>query len=202
MYTFRLRLHWSLFPTVQLTIFQCWPTEIMARRRSGDKPLSEPMVVNSLTHICVTRPQWVNKACQGQFIEADTKWLPFSGRHFKFILLTKSVMCLSGFHLILFPRAQFTISHQWVGNGLAPKRRHAIFWSDDCLVYWVPTTMTKLFFNQSEGLHFFFAKLVMFSSEHKCITPASISHIHIRDTNLLITLCSRLPSVILITVTS
>ena len=29
-------------------------------RRPGDKPLSEPMVVNLLTHICVTRPQWVN----------------------------------------------------------------------------------------------------------------------------------------------
>ena len=34
---------------------------IMAWRRSGDKPLSEPMLVRSLTHICVTRPQWVNQ---------------------------------------------------------------------------------------------------------------------------------------------
>ena len=33
--------------------------QIMAWRRSGDKPLSEPMMVNSPTHICVTRPQWV-----------------------------------------------------------------------------------------------------------------------------------------------
>ena len=35
--------------------------QIMAWRRSGDKPLSEPMVVNLLTHLCVTQPQWVNK---------------------------------------------------------------------------------------------------------------------------------------------
>ena len=28
-------------------------------RRPGDKPLSEPMTVSLLTHICVTRPQWV-----------------------------------------------------------------------------------------------------------------------------------------------
>ena len=35
---------------------------IMAWRRPGDKPLSEPMLVRSLTHICVTRPQWVNNA--------------------------------------------------------------------------------------------------------------------------------------------
>ena len=32
---------------------------IMAWRRSGDKPLSEPMMVTLLTHLCVTRPQWV-----------------------------------------------------------------------------------------------------------------------------------------------
>ena len=34
--------------------------QIMAWRHPGDKLLSEPMMVNSLTHICVTRPQWVN----------------------------------------------------------------------------------------------------------------------------------------------
>ena len=32
----------------------------MAWRRPGDKPLSEPMMVRLPTHICVTRPQWVN----------------------------------------------------------------------------------------------------------------------------------------------
>ena len=31
---------------------------IMAWRRLGDKPLSETMMVNLLTHICVTRLQW------------------------------------------------------------------------------------------------------------------------------------------------
>ena len=31
----------------------------MAWRRPGDKPLSQPMMVRSLTHICVTRPQRV-----------------------------------------------------------------------------------------------------------------------------------------------
>ena len=34
--------------------------QIMAWRRPGDKPLSEPMMVSLPTHICVTRPQWVN----------------------------------------------------------------------------------------------------------------------------------------------
>ena len=34
--------------------------QIMACRRPGDKTLSESMMVSLLTHICVTRPQWVN----------------------------------------------------------------------------------------------------------------------------------------------
>ena len=34
--------------------------QIMAWRRPGDKPLSEPMMVSLLTHIYVTRHQWVN----------------------------------------------------------------------------------------------------------------------------------------------
>ena len=41
--------------------------QIMAWRRPGDKPLSEPMIVILLTHICVTRPQWV-KINSGQRI--------------------------------------------------------------------------------------------------------------------------------------
>ena len=36
--------------------------QIMAWRRSGDKPLSEPMMISLLTHICVTRSQWVNSS--------------------------------------------------------------------------------------------------------------------------------------------
>ena len=34
--------------------------QIMAWRRPGDKSLSEPRMVSLPTHICVTRPQWVN----------------------------------------------------------------------------------------------------------------------------------------------
>ena len=33
--------------------------EIMAWRRPGDKPLSEPMMVSLVTHICIIRPQWI-----------------------------------------------------------------------------------------------------------------------------------------------
>ena len=51
--------------------------QIMACRRPGDKPLSETMIVSLLTHICVTRPQWVN-----------TLRLRQNGRHFSGDILT------------------------------------------------------------------------------------------------------------------
>ena len=44
--------------------------QIMAWRRSGTKPLSEPMMVSLLTHICITLPQcvnWIPQACWGFF---------------------------------------------------------------------------------------------------------------------------------------
>ena len=50
MYELRLRFHWSAFLRDPSTIFQHW---------SGDKPSSEPMMVSLLTHIFVTRPQFI-----------------------------------------------------------------------------------------------------------------------------------------------
>ena len=42
--------------------------QIMAWRRLGDKPLSEPVMVRVPTHICVTRPQWVNVCKKKQVV--------------------------------------------------------------------------------------------------------------------------------------
>ena len=41
--------------------------QIMAWRRSGDKPLSEPMTVSLPMHICITRPQWVNRVMFAEY---------------------------------------------------------------------------------------------------------------------------------------
>ena len=62
MYEFRLKFHWSLFLRVQLTISQYW-FRYNQYSPVGSKPLSEPMMVSLPTHICVTRPQWVNAYC-------------------------------------------------------------------------------------------------------------------------------------------
>ena len=57
MYKFWLRFHWSLFPKVQLTIFQHWLRQWLGAVQVTSH-LSEPKMVSS--YICVTRPQWVD----------------------------------------------------------------------------------------------------------------------------------------------
>ena len=39
--------------------------QIMAWRRPGDKPLSEPIMVSLLTHMCITQTQCVNPSTDG-----------------------------------------------------------------------------------------------------------------------------------------
>ena len=62
--------------------------QIMAWRRPGDKPLSEPMMIRLPTHICVTRPQLVNidfggqlaisnMTCAKRFVYLSPIWLTF-----------------------------------------------------------------------------------------------------------------------------
>ena len=53
------RISLKFVPKVRINIMPAL-VQIMAWRRPGDKPLSELMMVDLLTHICVTRPQWVN----------------------------------------------------------------------------------------------------------------------------------------------
>ena len=56
--------------------------QIMAWRRPGEKPLSEPMMIWLLIHIWVTRPQWVKKVHEQH---VSKLWL-CSMRHFAYML--------------------------------------------------------------------------------------------------------------------
>ena len=49
--------------------------QIMAWRRPGDKPLSDEMMVSLLTHICVTRPQWVIQLTQCELLQPLKFWV-------------------------------------------------------------------------------------------------------------------------------
>ena len=55
-YSISLKISLKFVPKVRINNIPAL-VQIMAWRRPGDKPLSEPMMVSLLTHICVTRPQ-------------------------------------------------------------------------------------------------------------------------------------------------
>ena len=63
--------------------------QIMTWRRSGDKPLSEPMMVRLLTHICVARPQWVKTQLLELYFTITQVWR----------LLSKKKTKWSSFHV-------------------------------------------------------------------------------------------------------
>ena len=63
---------------------------IMAWRRPGDKPLSESMMDGLLTHICVARPQWVNRS--------SVKTKSCSSR-IKSLLITVCIILIHGFKI-------------------------------------------------------------------------------------------------------
>ena len=56
-----LKISRGIFPKVPINNVPSL-VQIMAWRRTGDKPLSEPVMVSLLMHFSVTRPQWVKAA--------------------------------------------------------------------------------------------------------------------------------------------
>ena len=85
--------------------------QIMAWRRPGDKPLFEPMLVSLMTHICVTRLQWVNADDICTFVKVTLMpWQnvilsnAFSWMFFFFQFRIKSSLkCVLKFWYILLP---------------------------------------------------------------------------------------------------
>ena len=63
MYQFRLKFHWSLFPTSPIDKIQTL-VQIMAWRQPGHNPLSEPMMIILLTHICLSPSHTCTATCR------------------------------------------------------------------------------------------------------------------------------------------
>ena len=72
--------------------------QIMAWRRPGDKPLSQPMMVRLPTHICVTQPQWVNT------LRPRQDGHHFANNVFKCIFLNENVWILLKISLEFVPK--------------------------------------------------------------------------------------------------
>ena len=81
--------------------------QIMAWRRPGDKPLSEPMVIRLPTQICVARPQWVILSSPEQ------NGCAFANGIFRCIFVNGNFAFWVKFHWRLFRMIQLTITHHW-----------------------------------------------------------------------------------------
>ena len=133
MYEFRLRFHWSLFLRVQLTKIPAL-VQIMAWRRPGDKPLSEPMMIILLTHICVTQPQWVN----GQLLPIITWWRGIRGIS---ALEEDKQVCPRGMVRDLF----VLLSLETVVEGWYNRACQSPWWSLLELLSWYPLNLVKMY---------------------------------------------------------
>ena len=83
--------------------------QIMAWRRSGHKPLFEPMIVSLLKHICVSRPQWIKPVFHR--VQPNEKFV----LEFTLIMMTSSngnIFCVTG-HLCV----------EYTGPGEFPAQR-------------------------------------------------------------------------------
>ena len=87
----------------------------MAWCRPDDKPLSEPMLVRSLTHICVTRPQWVNWLRHRCVLFCDVKsishkiyiWFSWA----LFVVIVSFFICWSMWNIYSYPLGWFHCHH-------------------------------------------------------------------------------------------
>ena len=132
--------------------------QIMVWRRPGDKPLSEPIMVSLLMHICVTRPQWVNSRPEKNdtyFADILTHW-PLGDLNVIFKLI------FSGWQLGNFlrncPQMNVTGPYWWQvnigsGNGLVASGNKPLLELMLTQIYvtrlqWVDWTLLKhMFFN-------------------------------------------------------
>ena len=92
--------------------------QIMAWRRPGGKPLSEPMMVSLLKHMYVTQPQWVNR------IMLTNLWLKHAAFVRFLLLLTfdnqvSTYLCLPQFHQSIYNCWWLTHLEHWDLNKMA-----------------------------------------------------------------------------------
>ena len=78
--------------------------QIVVWRRSGDKPLSESLMVSLLAHICITRPQWVNMNISTFIVILDKAFTEWKQLNYN--------QCLSQIHMwVIATSLQILIKH-------------------------------------------------------------------------------------------
>ena len=113
--------------------------QIMAWRRPGAKPLSEPMMIRLLTLICVTRPQWVNQGlfyigfsfaflkilCWLRFSCNESDYIQFS--HILIVLPTYMQSVLLWYHVLYLTPPSAAYMRQWMWSAWVQKMTCCLF---------------------------------------------------------------------------
>ena len=118
--------------------------QIMAWCRPGNKPLSEPMMESSLTHISVTRPQWVKQSVWYMF---NSLTLGRCSCNLKFVIFkhiskanTLSISSQTVLRWMPHMKTSLMICPHWFRQGLGAIRQQAINWTNDGQVLWCHMT--------------------------------------------------------------
>ena len=103
--------------------------QVMAWRRPGDKPLSEPMMVYLLTHICVARPQWVNRSLPAPLIEKNMMY--------KICSVIVIILWIHSLHVltICFPKYACILAWYWM------------MWQSNTFIRWMVLIEDKANYN-------------------------------------------------------
>ena len=107
-----LKISLNCAPKVRINNFPAmvW---ILAWRRPGDKPLSEPMMVTLLTHTCVTQPQWFDPVSYSSNSNLISRVRDFSLRNSYNDCITKiTLVVIETMDLFRILKASFTWKHR------------------------------------------------------------------------------------------
>ena len=154
--------------------------QMMAWRRIGDKPFSEPNKVSLLGHICVTRPQWVKDAIWYQY---SSMWKASCRQGFstKFCFTTKfnsdhvsNLELNMWVHFILYMNAANVCgSERLYGvEAVLLQVLHAQgFWLyvHDNMLWWISPMPS--YPSRSDGMWYLPLRVRIYRFSYHCITP-------------------------------
>ena len=116
--TFSIKISLKFVPKGQIDNIPAM-AQVMPWCRPSDKPLSEPMVVGLLMHICITRPQWV----KGILSRMSFTHLCFNGAYHPAAILISNSHSNSKWFIQWqwkYISCIYRMSRQWTLSGSSP----------------------------------------------------------------------------------
>ena len=170
-FDFRLKISLKFVPKGLIKTIPAL-VQIMAWRRQGDKPLSEPMMVRLPMYICVARPQWVKPSRLSDthihHITMTSCWARWGLKSAVYRLFTQHKEPVT---LKMFPFDDVVMSklvHHWFRWWFAACSAPSHFWTNACLGSFL-TLDNKHIFHRRELIQNCVCKVAANFSRLQCI---------------------------------